>query len=108
MSDENDLDAVLSEYEAIDMSLYDDFGFTTVGEEEYQQAIVEASSEAASQAESETVAEYKAKLLEVEKLILPFLIKLLNAKETYIKWPHESRGPTIKAQIEKIVDITRS
>ena len=45
--------------------------------------------------------------MELEKLILPFLIKLMNAKEVYIKWPHEVREPVIKAQIEKIVKLTR-
>ena len=98
MTDEDivDITSVLSEYEAIDTSLYDDFGFTTIGEEEYNQAIQDAATESATAAETETVEEYKQKLLEVEKLILPFLIKLLNAKETYIKWPHDVRGPTIK------------
>lgn len=51
--------------------------------------------------------EYKAKLLEVEKLILPLLENLKkNPDKPYIKW--ENRVPVIDAQIEKILNITRS
>lgn len=42
---------------------------------------------------------------EVEKLILPFLYNLTKSDEPYIHWPN--RGPIIKAQIEKLLKITR-
>jgi len=42
---------------------------------------------------------------EAEKLILPFLYNLSKTTEPYIHWPN--RGPIIKAQIEKVLKITR-
>ena len=42
---------------------------------------------------------------EAEKLILPFLYNLMKSEEPYIHWPN--RGPIIKAQIEKILKLTR-
>jgi hypothetical protein len=53
------------------------------------------------------VSPYKQKLLEVEKLIVPFLVKLLKtADKEYIYWPN--RKPMIEKQIEKIIGLTRS
>ena len=42
---------------------------------------------------------------EAEKLILPFLYNLMKSEEPYIHWPN--RTPIIKAQIEKLLKITR-
>ena len=42
---------------------------------------------------------------EAEKLILPFLYKLMKSDEPYIHWPN--RAPIIKAQIDKFLKITR-
>ena len=42
---------------------------------------------------------------EAEKLILPFLYNLMKSDEPYIHWPN--RAPIIKAQIEKILKLTR-
>jgi len=42
---------------------------------------------------------------EIEKIILPFLYNLQKSDEPYIHWPN--RGPIIKAQIEKIMKLTR-
>jgi len=48
----------------------------------------------------------KAKLVDVEKLILPLLVNLLkNPEKDTIKWP--GRAPIIEKQIEKILSITR-
>ena len=50
---------------------------------------------------------YKAKLKEVENLIMPLLVNLKkNPEKEYIHWPN--RGPIIDKQIEKITAITRS
>jgi prenyltransferase beta subunit len=50
---------------------------------------------------------YKAKLKEVEGLILPLLYNLMkNPDKAYIKW--ENRKEVIEKQIEKITSITRS
>ena len=41
----------------------------------------------------------------IEKGILPFLYNLSKSEEPYIHWPN--RGPIIKAQIDKILELTR-
>ena len=49
---------------------------------------------------------YKAKLKEVESLIMPLLSNLKkNPEKEYIHWPN--RAPIIDKQIEKITAITR-
>jgi len=42
---------------------------------------------------------------DIEKVILPFLYNLSKSDEPYIHWPN--RGPIIKAQIDKIIKLTR-
>jgi hypothetical protein len=75
----------------------DDFGFTTVDEAEYQAVIAE---------KDETVEEYKARLQQVEKIIMPFLTNLYkSANQPYIHWPN--RGPIIEKQMQKILSLTR-
>lgn len=75
----------------------DDFGFTAESEEEYEAVIAE---------KEETVEEYKQRLEQVEKIILPFLTKLLKtADQPIIKWPN--RKPVLEAQIQKILNLTR-
>lgn len=75
----------------------DDFGFTAEDDADYEAVIAE---------KDETVEEYKERLQEVEKLILPFLTKLLKtADQPVIKWPN--RKPIIEAQIQKILNLTR-
>jgi len=62
-------------------------------------------------AEKETVtkelesADVKNRFKDIEKVILPFLYNLSKSDEPYIHWPN--RGPIIKAQIEKILKLTR-
>lgn len=91
MNKKYDISAVMAEYGD------DDFGFTAIDEEEYQAVIAE---------KDDTVEEYKQRLVQVEKLILPFLSKLLKtADQPVIKWPN--RGPVIEAQIQKILNLTR-
>jgi len=86
-----DINAIMKEYGD------DDFGFTATDEEEYNAVIAE---------KDETVEEYKERLQQVEKLIIPFLTKLLKtADQPIIKWPN--RKPTIEAQIQKILNLTR-
>jgi len=86
-----DLTAILAEYDE------DDFGFTAIDEEEYTSVIAE---------KEETVEEYKERLAQVEKLILPFLTKLLKtADQPIIKWPN--RRPILESQIQKILNLTR-
>ena len=75
----------------------DDFGFTAVDEAEYQAVIAE---------KDETVEEYKARLQQVEKIIMPFLTNLLKtADKPYINWPN--RKPILESQIQKILNLTR-
>ena len=47
----------------------------------------------------------KARFKDIEKIVLPFLYNLQKSDEPYIHWPN--RGPIIKAQIEKLLKITR-
>ena len=86
-----DLNAIIAEYGD------DDFGFSAVDEEEYTSVIAE---------KEETVEEYKQRLHQVEKIILPFLTKLLQtADQPIIKWPN--RKPVLESQIQKILNLTR-
>ena len=62
-------------------------------------------------AEKETITkeltseETNKRFKELEKIVLPFLYNLSKSEEPYIHWPN--RGPIIKAQIEKILKLTR-
>jgi hypothetical protein len=86
-----DLTAIMEEYAD------DDFGFTATDEEEYNSVIAE---------KDDTVQEYRERLQQVEKLIMPFLTKLLKtADQPIIKWPN--RKETLEAQIQKILALTR-
>ena len=86
-----DLTAIMEEYAD------DDFGFTATDEEEYNSVIAE---------KDDTVQEYKERLQQVEKLIMPFLTKLLKtADQPIIKWPNSKE--TLEAQIQKILALTR-
>jgi hypothetical protein len=82
------------------LDLTNDFGFTTATEEEVTEPIL-------TDVRAATVEELKAKLLEVEKLVMPLLVNLMkNPDKEYIKWPN--RVPVIEKQIEKILTITRN
>ena len=75
----------------------DDFGFSAVSEAEYNSVINKSA---------ETADDYKERLGEVEKLIIPFLNKLYNtADKEYIYWPN--RKQLIESQINKILKLTR-
>jgi hypothetical protein len=84
-----DFDRVMKEYANVE----DDFGFSAVSEEEYN-AVVNKTAETAD--------DYKTRLAEVEKMIIPFLQKLHSTGEKeYIYWPN--RKPIIEKQIERIL-----
>jgi hypothetical protein len=75
----------------------EDFGFSAVSEEEYNSVINKASN---------TADDYKARLAEVEKIIIPFLTKLHSTGDKeYIYWPN--RTPIIEKQIERILKLTK-
>jgi hypothetical protein len=94
MTDTLDISKILSEYSTLD----NDFGFSAVSEEEYNSVILESE---------QTVDVYKKKLSEVEKLIIPFFMKLLKTSDKeYIYWPN--RKPAIEEQMKKILSLTRS
>lgn len=93
MSLSHDVQSILKQYE--DMS--DDFGFSAVSEEEYNSVINQTT---------QTADDYKLRLQEVEKLIIPFLQKLYaTSDKEYIYWPN--RKPIIESQINKILKLTR-
>jgi len=54
---------------------------------------------------TETDEETQARFKDIEKIVLPFLYNLTKSDEPYIHWPN--RGPIIKAQVEKILKLTR-
>lgn len=86
-----DLKKIMSEYGD------DDYGFSTASEDEYEAVIAE---------KDDTVEEYKQRLEQVEKIILPFLTKLLKtADQPIIKWPN--RKELLETQIQKILTLTR-
>ena len=86
-----DINKIMAEYGE------NDFGFTAVDEAEYQAVIAE---------KDETVEEYKARLTQVEKIIMPFLTNLYKSRsQPYIHWPN--RGPILEQQMQKILALTR-
>ena len=86
-----DINSILKEYGD------NDFGFTAVDEAEYQAVIAE---------KDETVEEYKERLAQVEKIIMPFLTNLYKTREQpYIHWPN--RGTVLETQMQKILTLTR-
>jgi hypothetical protein len=88
-----DAQAILKQYENVG----DDFGFSAVSEEEYNSVINKTT---------ETADDYKTRLQEVEKLMIPFLQKLYaTADKEYIYWPN--RKTAIEGQINKILKLTR-
>jgi hypothetical protein len=88
-----DFDKVFQEYKDVD----DDFGFSAVSEAEYNSVINKTA---------ETADDYKTRLQEVEKMIVPFLKKLHSTGDKeYIYWPN--RKPAIEKQIERILKLTR-
>ena len=88
-----DFDKLFKEYDTVE----DDFGFSAVSEEEYNAVINNTT---------QTADNYKARLAEVEKMIIPFLKKLHSTGDKeYIYWPN--RKPAIESQIEKILKVTR-
>lgn len=91
MEKKYDLTAIMEEFGD------NDYGFTAEDDADYEAVIAE---------KDETVEEYKERLKQVEKLILPFLTKLLKtADQPVIKWPN--RKPAIESQIQKILNLTR-
>lgn len=86
-----DLSRVIADYDV------DDFGFSAVSEEEYNRVISE---------KADTVEELVVRLNEVEKIIMPFLVKLLKtADKAYIHWPN--RKGLLEEQIKRILTLTR-
>jgi hypothetical protein len=82
----------------IDFEMEDDFGFSAVSEEEYNKVISE---------KADTVEEFRERLQQVEKIIIPFLTKLhTTGDKEYIYWPN--RKPVIEKQIERILKLTRT
>jgi hypothetical protein len=86
-----DINKILSEFGD------QDFGFSAVDEAEYEAVIAE---------KDETVEEYKNRLAQVEKIIMPFLTNLYKTKDQpYIHWPN--RGKVLEEQMQRILKLTR-
>jgi len=83
---------------AQEFDIEDDFGFSAVSEAEYNSVVNKTA---------ETAEDYKARLTEVEKMIIPFLTKLHSTGDKeYIYWPN--RKPLIEKQIERILKLTKA
>jgi hypothetical protein len=96
-----DFDKLAKQYDTAD-----DFGFSAVSQDEYNSVINKTAESAAKDASTKTADDYKARLQELEKMIIPFLTKLHSTGEKeYIYWPN--RKPVIEAQIEKILKLTK-
>lgn len=87
-----DINKILQEYDDSD-----DFGFTAEDDSDYESIIAQ---------KDESVEEYKKRLEKVEKIILPFLTKLLRtADQPVIRWP--DRAKILEENIQKIIKLTR-
>ena len=99
MTTDDRLNRILQQYHQED----DDYGFSAISEEEYKSAITKAEYDASSL----TADQYKQRLIQVEKIVIPFLTKLHSSGEKeYIYWPN--RKPAIEKQIERILKLTRN
>jgi CRISPR/Cas system CMR-associated protein Cmr1 (group 7 of RAMP superfamily) len=91
-----DLTKLMAEFGEEDFG-FSEFEFDAVSEADYNSVIDE---------KADTVEELKERLSTVEKMIIPFLIKLIKTSDKeYIYWPN--RKPVIEKQIEKILAVTR-
>jgi hypothetical protein len=89
----NEFDKILKEYKESDF----DYGFSAVSEEEYNSEINKTE---------QTAEDYKKRLEDIEKIIVPLLKKLHSTGDKeYIYWPN--RKPIIEKQIEIILKLTR-
>ena len=52
-----------------------------------------------------SLSDFEEKYAQLEKLIIPLLIKLAKSPEAYIHWPN--RAQVIESQVKKIIAITR-
>lgn len=97
-----DFDKLSKQYQNVE----DDFGFSAIGKDEYDSLINKTAETAAQSAAAATADDYKARLEQLEKMIVPFLTKLHSTGDKeYIYWP--DRKPIIEKQIEKILKLTR-
>mgnify|MGYP001403078513 CR=1 FL=1 len=86
----HDFNKIINEYDKDNF----DFGFSTTSELEF------------TSSHDLEIAEYKTKLENVEKLIMPLLVNLnKNLESDIIKWPN--RGPVIEQKIKELLKITR-
>ena len=68
---------------------------------EIMQIVAEKDTVTKEIQDADTTARFK----EIEKIVLPFLYNLSKSNEPYIHWPN--RGPIIKAQMDKLLKLTR-
>jgi len=93
-----DIDKIIHEYGDLD------FGFTADDETEYEKVQDELKKE--SYQKDITVEQYKERLTELEKIIMPFLTNLYKSREqAYIHWPN--RGNLLEKQMQKVLKLTR-
>lgn len=89
----SDVDRVIQEY----LENGNDFGFTN-GETDIQNKLSNLKDIENS---------VSKKLKDIENLVMPFYVNLMNAEGDIIKWPQDKRKKQIKDQIEKLLKLTR-
>lgn len=90
---------------------FDDFGFTTVGEQELKEVEIKLKEEV-KQTKKKLVEKeqsdqtYQAKVEKLYKMIMPLLLNLKkNPEQEYIKWPDRTKKiDEFIAKIEKVVN----
>jgi len=76
-----------------------DFGFTSESDEDFQKTITTVKAD--------TELSHKEKLKQVEELIMPLLVNLLEtADKPRINWPN--RKPVLEEKIKDLLKLTRS
>lgn len=89
------------------LSSDNDFGFSAVSEEEYNNATDSKIEEVVDSVRDSLEKSAAEKLLMVEQMVMPLLVNLLNTSDKeYIYWP--GRKAIIEEKIEDILAITRS
>ena len=102
MATDDRMNRILQQYHQAD----DDYGFSAVSEEDYKKQITKAAEDAEDYVTDIVSKEYKERLEQVEKIIIPFLTKLHSSGDKeYIYWPN--RTDAINKQIDKLLKLTR-
>ena len=93
-----------------------DFGFTAADDGDLNELLeldlileMNSTCEGANQVKAQYDELLKAKLLEIERAVVPLLLNLKkNKAKDYIHWPGKQREAQCDLQIQKVLGMTRS